>query len=138
MRRFLLAGFFCAILLAADTYPRQPGIDALHYTFKLTLSDDTDEISGEASVEFRFLKDDVATVALDLATNMTVTEVTSAGTTIAFTHGSDRLVITLSSPPRAGELRQFTIRYHGVPADGLRIGTNKYGERTFFSQNWPR
>ncbi|MEO5995880.1 MAG: M1 family metallopeptidase, partial [Chitinophagaceae bacterium] len=26
---------------------------------------------------------------------------------------------------------------HGVPADGMRIGPNKYGERTFFSENWP-
>jgi aminopeptidase N len=29
------------------------------------------------------------------------------------------------------------VRYHGVPATGLRIGKNKYGERTFFSVNWP-
>ena len=29
------------------------------------------------------------------------------------------------------------MRYHGVPGDGLRIGTNKYGERCFFSWNWP-
>ncbi|MSR06851.1 MAG: M1 family peptidase, partial [Gemmatimonadetes bacterium] len=28
-------------------------------------------------------------------------------------------------------------RYHGVPGPGLRIGKNKYGERTFFSLNWP-
>ena len=30
-----------------DTYPRQPGIDALHYTFRLTLHDDTDMILSE-------------------------------------------------------------------------------------------
>ncbi len=33
----------------ADTYPRQPGIDAINYTFRLTLRDDTDEIAGEAT-----------------------------------------------------------------------------------------
>jgi aminopeptidase N len=142
MRRFLLAGLLCAIQLAADTYPRQPGIDAQHYIFRLTLSDDTDEIAGEATVEFRFVKDGVAEVALDLASaadgkGMTVTEVSSGGAPVAFTHQSDRLVIKLASPPHASELRQFTIRYHGIPASGLRIGTNRYGERTFFSQNWP-
>ena len=34
-------------------------------------------------------------------------------------------------------MRTITIRYHGIPAGGLRIGTNKYHERTFFSENWP-
>jgi aminopeptidase N len=136
MRRFLLAGLLCATHLAGDTYPRQTGIHAQHYIFRLTLSDDTDEISGEATVEFRFLKDNVAEVALDLAKGMTVTSVTSSDAPVTFTHESDRLVLSLTSS-RAGEIRQFTIRYHGIPADGLRIGTNKYGERTFFSQNWP-
>ncbi len=54
-----------------------------------------------------------------------------------FTHPSDRLVVRLASPPHSGELRTFTIRYHGTPTSGLRIGTNQYGDRTFFSQNWP-
>jgi aminopeptidase N len=142
MRRLLLACTLCSIQLTADTYPRQPGIDAQHYIFKLTLSDDTDVIVGEATVEFRFVKDGVAEVALDLASaadskGMTVTEVSSAGAPMKFTHQSDRLIITLASPPHSGDLRDFTVRYHGIPANGLRIGTNKYGERTFFSQNWP-
>jgi aminopeptidase N len=142
MRRFLLAALLCAMQIAADTYPRQPGIDAQHYIFKLAFSDDTDEIAGEATVEFRFVKDGVAEVALDLTSvadgkGMTVIAVTSAGAPAEFTHQSDRLVIKLASPPHSGDLRQFTIRYHGIPRDGLRIGINKYGERTFFSQNWP-
>ncbi len=53
-------------MLAADTYPRQPGIDALHYIFRITLSDDTDEITGEATIELRFLNDHVTEFALDL------------------------------------------------------------------------
>src|SRR5580693_5062297 len=137
MRRFLFAGLLCNALLSADTYPRQDGIHAQHYVFRLALRDDTDEIAGEATVEFRFLKDGVSEVALDLAAGMTVTEVTWNGTAISFTHGSDRLIMTLARPSHAGELREFDIRYHGVPANGLRIGTNKYGDRTFFSQNWP-
>ena len=138
---FLICG--AAVLrLAADTYPRQNGIDAQHYIFRLTLSDDTNEISGEAVVELRFVRGGVTEFALDLASEaggkgMTVSEVTSAGAPVRFTHQSDRLAISLASPPPAGELREFTIRYHGVPAGGLRIGANKYGERTFFSENWP-
>src|SRR5579864_7927714 len=104
----------CAIQLAGDTYPRQTGIDVQHYVFRLTLSDDTDEIAGEATVQFRFIKDGLAEVALDLAKGMTVTAVTSADAPVKFTHESDRLVLPIASS-RAGEVRQFNIRYHGIP-----------------------
>jgi aminopeptidase N len=29
------------------------------------------------------------------------------------------------------------VRYNGIPATGLKIGNNRYGDRTFFSDNWP-
>ncbi len=126
----------------ADTYPRQPGIDALHYTFRLTLSDLTDEIVGEATVDLRFLQEGQSEFTLDLASasvgkGMTVLDVSSQRVSLHFTHASDRLRIALASAPTVGERRQFTIRYHGVPKSGLRIGANKFGERTFFSDNWP-
>ena len=38
-----------------DTYPKNPNIDALNYAFRLTLSDATDEIVGEATIDIRFL-----------------------------------------------------------------------------------
>ncbi len=127
---------------AADTYPRQPGIDALNYTFRITLSDETDEIIGEAIVDVRLLDDSVKELALDLTSasngkGMTVSEVTSNGSPVPYTHKSNRLTIAIAPAARTGERRQFTIRYRGIPATGLRIGANKYGERTFFSSNWP-
>lgn len=132
----------CAPLVWADSYPRQPGVDAQHYVFRVALNDETDEITGDATIDLRFVQEGVAQVALDLASaangkGMTVAEVTASGAKVRYTHASDRLTITLPSSPKAGERKQFTVRYHGIPANGLRIGTNKYGERTFFSQNWP-
>ena len=52
--------------LAADTYPRQPGIDVLEYVFRLQLADDTDEISGVTTVDLRLRQEGVAELALDL------------------------------------------------------------------------
>jgi aminopeptidase N len=126
----------------ADTYPRQPGVDALNYLFRLALSDDTDEIIGEAVIDIRFIADNSTGFALDFASanggkGMTVSEVQSAGTSLRFTHQANLLRITLGSPAKAGELRQFTVRYRGVPAGGLRILKNKFDERCFFSENWP-
>ena len=41
----------------ADTYPRQPGVDVIHYAFRLTLRDESDEIDGAATVDVKFLAD---------------------------------------------------------------------------------
>jgi aminopeptidase N len=133
---------FTAIVAFADNYPRQPGIDAQHYIFRVVLSDDTDEIHGEATIDLRFLREGITQVALDLASpkdgkGMSVTELTMAGAPVRYVHAADRLVLTLPAAPDAGDRRQFTIKYHGTPATGLHIGKNKFGERTFFSWNWP-
>jgi aminopeptidase N len=84
----------------------------------------------------------VAEVALDLASardgkGMTVSSVSSAGRALAFRHASDRLTVTLAAPSVAGGEIELTVRYSGVPGAGLHIGPNKFGERTFFSRNWP-
>jgi aminopeptidase N len=126
----------------ADAYPRQPGVDAVHYVYRVTLGDDNDEISGEVTAELRFTRDGVAEVALDLASaakgkGMTVKSVAADGKDIKHTHEKDRLRLTLDPPAKVGERRKFTVKYSGVPAGGLWIGLNKYKERAFFSHNWP-
>ncbi len=131
-----------ASLALADTYPRQSGVDALNYVFRLTVSDDTDEIVGEATIDLRFLKENLTDFTLDLASlnsgkGMSVSEVQSDKAPLRFTHEADLLRITLGSPSKVGERRQFTVRYRGVPANGLRMLKNKFGERVFFSENWP-
>ncbi len=130
---------------AVDTYPRQWGIDALNYAFSVTFSDDTDRIEGETTIEFRFVEDGVGEFALDLISasadldgkGMTVSGVTSGGASLQWTHENDRLRVTLNASPARGERRKFTVSYGGVAADGLKIGPNRHGERTFFSVNWP-
>ena len=128
----------------ADTYPRQPGVDVLHYTFRLALADDSDRIEGEATVSAR-VADGTGEVFLDLAQpeaappgrGMTVTAVTEAGQPLSHDRSGDRLRIVLARPGRAGERREIVVSYHGVPAGGLLVGPNKHGDRTFFSDNWP-
>ena len=93
-----------------DTYPRQPGIDALHYTFAVTLRDDTDMIAGEATAELRFVLADVTEVFLDLASvtdttdgkGMRVLGVTWNGRPVHWAHDGDRLRITMDAAPAVG------------------------------------
>ncbi len=130
------------LLPGADTYPRQPGIDVQHYIFRLNLTDESDQITGVASVAVRFVRAGVTEFFLDLTSvangkGMTVQSVTVGGQPASWQHTGDRLRITRASPSRAAELQSYDIEYSGVPARGLRIGNNKHGERTFFSLNWP-
>ena len=48
-----------------DNYPKNPNIDALNYVFRLTLSDETDEIVGEATMDVRFKIDGITELRLD-------------------------------------------------------------------------
>ena len=128
---------------AADTYPKNPDIDVLNYAFRLTLSDATDEIMGEATADIRFLANGISRVRLDLINQgsdgrgMAVSEVTSSDGAVTFSHRNDELFISLSEPTRENQRSQYTVRYRGIPATGLIIGLNKHGDRTFFSDNWP-
>ncbi len=138
----MLAGVATSSPADADTYPRQPGVDVRHYVFRVTLRDDVDEVEGEATVEVGFDRAGVSELALDLASarggkGMTVAGVRSGSGPSAFAHADDRLRIAVEPPSTAGERRAYTVRYRGVPAAGLRIGPNKHGERTFFSDHWP-
>ncbi|KAA9036098.1 M1 family metallopeptidase [Ginsengibacter hankyongi] len=129
----------------ADNYPRNYNIDVLHYSFELTLSDNTDQINGNASITILFKKNDIRQVRLDLANKtverngkgMVVDSITLNGEALQYTHRNDELFIQLPTGSIEGTKLVFVLRYHGIPADGLRIGPTKYGDRSFFSENWP-
>src|SRR5262245_55527511 len=104
----------------ADTYPRQTGVDVQHYTFRVSLSDTSDEISGETTVELLFVQNGVDRLALDLTNvadgkGMIVDAVVSPTGPVNYSHGGNRLTISLPAPSKSGERRRFTVRYHGVP-----------------------
>ena len=150
--RYLLAkGFLISAIFLVqphgfaltDTYPKNPDIDMLHYRFELEVSDQTDEIIGKATVDFKLKKAGIGHLRLDLinqlpgGTGMRVTGVSAAGGNLAFTHSQDVLLIDINTEYTVGETLQVSISYSGIPAEGLQIGNNKYGDRGFFSDNWP-
>ena len=134
-------GVLMTSVAAADTYPRQPGVDMLHYVFRLTLDDKGDQISGEATARFRIVSS-TGELFLDLASSsagkgMTVKQVLVEGQPVTFTHQDNRLRIPLPSDGGAGRELTARVGYSGVPAEGLRFVNNVHGERTVFSENWP-
>lgn len=136
---------FTAPTASRDTYPKNPGIDALNYAFRLELSDTTDAIAGELTLDLRFVAPGVQAVRLDLinvgsavgAKGMRVSGVTLDGASVRFTHADDVLLIPLASAPAVQQRSRVMVRYAGTAATGLIIAPNKHGDRTFFSDNWP-
>lgn len=131
----------CIPLSAQDTYVRNEAADVLDYVFGLTLHDDNNEIKGEAliTVEFQNKKEPIR---LDLIAKsgkygMTVTSVTDNDQPVDYFYNSNDNVLLLPPNVRGPNIRTFKIQYHGIPERGLVIDTTKFGQRSFFGDNWP-
>ena len=126
----------------ADNYPRNWDLDILEYRFTLSLSDTSKAIYGATSITARFLSNQNH-FSLDLISKndtgegMEITEITSGDKALKFDHSSDRLVIYAESEFAQGDTIEFKILYEGIPRDGLIISDNKFGDRTYFGDNWP-
>ena len=131
--------------LKADTYPINKNIDVKHYVFKLSLSDADNEITGTTMVTVNFKEAGMKNLRLDFINKttdrqnkgMVVDAVSIHKTAVDYTHGNDELIISLPAPSTKNQTITFTIQYHGIPFDGLRIGNTKLGDRSFFNENWP-
>jgi aminopeptidase N len=129
----------------ADDYPRNYAIDIIHYAFELKLSDATDEISGKATIRILFKTNDSRQIRLDLINKtaersgkgMLVESVMYNDVKVDFKHQQDALFIQLAAPAEKDKISTVVIQYKGVPADGLRIGPTRHGDRSFFNENWP-
>jgi len=120
----------------------QSTIDVLHYKFEIALSDSSDSVKGNTFVTLNFTRPSDR-FWLNLASvnskgqGMSVYRVTENDDDLDFSQRMDTLTIQLKNHASAGEKRTFQISYKGIPSDGLIISKNRYGERTFFADNWP-
>ena len=129
-------------LAGKDGYKRNPFIDIIHYGFSISISDTNNIIYGHAEIDVNFTGP-VKTLEFDLKNKgteekgMTVQNVTFDKGSLKWNHSGDRIMITLNDSVKAGSQGIFIIEYSGEPVDGLIISKNKYGDRTFFADNWP-
>lgn len=132
-------------LANADKYPKNQGIDVQHYSFSVVLSDESDQVEVESRILLRFKTSGVRHLRLDLVNKsdalkgrgMVVTSVQSGGQDLRFTHADNALMVYFANPSAADSEAEITVRYSGIPADGLIIGPTKFGSRSFFSHHWP-
>jgi aminopeptidase N len=141
MKKILVFAFLIAQLLGIQAQNNNT-IDVQHYRFELTLSDVSDTIKGTGTITALFPRAS-NNCQLDLASinatgkGMEVLEVIEGGSKVPFTHISNKLTLSFAGGIKPGDARTFSIRYKGIPADGLIIGQSIFKKRTFFGDNWP-
>lgn len=137
---FLLLSLFG--IQANDGYKRNTLTDIIHYDFSVSVSDTSNMIYGHAVITVNF-SGPVNAIGFDLINKgsdekgMNVQNVTYDRGSIKWIHTGDRLVINIDDSAKAGSQGIFSIDYSGIPADGLIISNDKFGDRTFFADNWP-
>lgn len=145
MRKLLLPYLVLHFLVLPSSgqnhHERFESIDVHSYRFEIDLNDSCDVIRGIADLDIAFLKD-VEKFQLDLSYNhedgigMKVKQITENGQDIPFIQKDNLIYLTIPLACQ-GTLRSYRIVYGGIPDDGLIVSKNKFGDRTFFGDNWP-
>ncbi|MEZ5071109.1 MAG: M1 family metallopeptidase [Bacteroidales bacterium] len=138
----LLAAFLLLPVLAAGQghLDRLHTIDVLQYNFEIHLNDHSNLLHGKADIRIEF-KQDCQGFNLDLTgvrpsgKGMRILDLKEDDGECSYEHIQDE--IRIQTRARVGEIKTYTIVYEGIPSDGLIISTNKFGDRTFFADNWP-
>lgn len=118
-------------------------IDVIHYVFNLSVEDTHDTLRGEADITFRPLSEtdqvsfDLQSLNLSSGTGMRISQIQWADAEVTYQHRENKITIRANKFFAPQKNTRLVITYAGVPADGLIISNNKYGERTFFGDNWP-
>lgn len=127
-----------------DSYPKNENIDILNYSFEIQITDNSELIQVTSTVEALYKQAGQQSLRLDLVKKsdaldgkgMVIDEIRLDNQPLAFVHDGDELLIDLGRETRAHERIKVSVQYHGIPATGPVIGPNKYGDFTFFSENW--
>jgi aminopeptidase N len=131
--------FYFNPINAQDVYKRNESADVLQYVFNISLNDDNNEIKGESLITVNF-KNESEPFSLDLVGKsgeygMEVTGVFDGDEEAKYNYSKDKISITPSAT--GSSIRTFKIQYHGIAQRGLVIDTTKFGQRSFFGDNWP-
>ncbi len=128
---------FIFLLFTGFLYSQNQDVDIQKYTFSIQLNDQSNRIDAFAKIDYKLLNP-ITTLVLDFGKleasgkGMQVDSILNSGKKLQFNQASEKLMITVPN-----NTDHVLIYYHGIPKDGLIIGKNKYGDRTFFGDNWP-
>ncbi len=132
----ILALLWNSTAYSQDVYERNEFADVRHYVFSLELNDSNNRITGEALVTVDF-KDEVENFSLDLIKKsgefgMELIGMSEGERPISYEYENNKIIV----PAKSG-IKTYKVQYQGIPERGLVIDTTKFGQRSFFGDNWP-
>jgi len=119
-------------------------IDIENYDVQLHVNDSNDIIIVSETVHVKFLED-CASFYLDLTAQNEMGKgmlihdssgVTENQVPVEYRQQGEKLIIK-PLKGKKGHFMVYKFTFSGIPTDGLVIGKNKFGARTFFGDNWP-
>ncbi|UCH11382.1 MAG: M1 family metallopeptidase, partial [Fidelibacterota bacterium] len=93
--------------------PEQDNYDVIHYRIELDIDTTAKAVSGTVTMTGKARVNDLASVVVDLAGNMSVDAV--GGDAAGSTHTDNLLTVDLSQPVAAGDPFSISTTYHGQP-----------------------
>ena len=135
---FVSSGF---LAIGQDFLNRFKQLDVIKYDLNIHLFEKQNKIIVTENVRIEFLQK-TDSFQLDLvgrhedSLGMKISSITLDNQPISFKQYAEKVTIFPISMDK-GKKGDFTIQFEGIPTDGLIIGQNKFGERTFFADNWP-
>jgi aminopeptidase N len=131
---------FVLFILASQLNAQIDQIDIRHYKIDLTVKDLDDTIEVVEDIYFSH-ENTLKPIVFNLKSvnhegGMLVNSLTVSGHTSKFLHRNDSLYVMIDQPSE-NNYYELSLNFKGVPRDGLIIGKNKFGSRTFFGDNWP-
>jgi aminopeptidase N len=124
-----------------DYLKRFKQLDVIQYELKINLFEKQNKIVVRENVTIQFLQKSDS-FQLDLvgrfedSLGMKISSITYENQPVSFKQSTDKVTL-FTGTLNKGERRAFTLEFEGIPTDGLIIGQNKFGDRTFFADNWP-
>ena len=119
----------------------QSAFDVLDYNLNIILSKDSKQIVVNEALQIRLLATTLQ-VQLDLigpqdqTPGMKVSSVTAPYQNVKWKQTDEHLLIDLPPQLQNGDIQLF-IQMSGEPSDGLIMTDNKFGDPTYFADNWP-
>lgn len=119
----------------------QSDFDVLHYDLNIILSKDSKQIQLTEALQIRLLAP-TSQLKLDLMAphqqrpGMKVSSVTAPYQNVKWKQTEEQLLIDLPAQLQNGDMQLF-IQMSGEPSDGLIMTDNKFGDPTYFADNWP-
>lgn len=139
MQKILFIACFISPFISTNA---QSKIDVLHYRYEIELSDMSDSVKGKASIQIKF-NQETDNFSLDLKAvsngkGMVAHSYLEGDTmNLIGQQSTNKLEIKLLQPAKKDDIKTFIVDYKGIPSDGLIISKTKYGQRSFFADNWP-